>query len=231
MCGRYAINQTGGDLAATYVVDWLGEPPTLPRYNIAPQTDAPVLRTRRDGTRVLQRFRWGLIPYWAKDPRIAAKLVNARVETAATSSAFRAALERRRCIVPSSGFYEWTGDRKNRLPHWLYPEDGILSMAGVWESWRPAPGEAPVLTFAILTTAANPDVERLHDRMPVIVPAEARETWLDPDSPPEAYTALLQPAPAGTLCSHPVSTAVNRADVDGPELLAEVADESPWLLF
>lgn len=232
MCGRYAINQTGRHLAATYVVDWIGEPPPLPRYNIAPQTEAPVLRTRRDGSLALDVQRWGLIPYWAKDATIARRTVNARSETAATTPAFRTALERRRCIVPASGFYEWKGLAGRKVPYWLHPgENGLLDLAGVWESWRPAPDAPPVRTFAILTTAANPDVQALHDRMPLVLAPEDRAAWLDPATPEAVYTAMMHPAPPGTLRSHPVSLAVNRAAADGPELIEPAPEDEPPLLL
>lgn len=232
MCGRYAINQTGRHLAATYVVDWIVDPPPLPRFNIAPQTEAPVLRTRRDGSLALDVQRWGLIPYWAKDATISRRTINARCETAATTPAFRTALERRRCIVPASGFFEWKGMAGRKLPYWLHPADGApMDMAGVWESWRPAPDAPPVRTFAILTTAANRDVATLHDRMPLLVRPGDRDAWLDPATPAAVYTALMQPPPEGTLAAHPVSLAVNRAGSEGPELIAPVPEEPPPLLL
>lgn len=225
MCGRYAINQTGPDLAATYVVDWLGDPPTLPRYNVAPQTEAPVLRTRSNGTRVLDTLRWGLLPPWAGAPRIATRLINARAETAARTPAFREALRERRCIVPASGFYEWTGERGRRVPHYLHPAAATLSMGAIWERGDAVPGVHPLRTFCVLTTPANADVRPLHDRMPLILPAEVHHLWLDPETPEEVYSGLLRPAPPGTLVAHPVSPAVNSVDVDRPELIQPVREE------
>jgi putative SOS response-associated peptidase YedK len=232
MCGRYAINQTGMSLSATLAVEWAVDEPVLPRFNVAPQTDAPVLRTRRDGSQALDSMRWGLVPYWAKDPRLGQKLVNARCETAATNSSFRTALQRRRCLVPASGFYEWTGATKKRIPHWLHPAQGeLILMAGLWEAWRPGP-ESPFLrSFTILTAAANEDVAPLHDRMPVLIRPEDREAWLDPATPEETYAAMLRPAPPSTLAHHPVSPAVNRAAEDGPALIERVAEEPPPLLL
>jgi putative SOS response-associated peptidase YedK len=232
MCGRYAINQTGRNLSAALAVEWATDEPVLPRFNIAPQTDVPVLRVRRDGSRALDSMRWGLVPSWAKDPLIGRRMVNARCESAPSSGAFRWPLERRRCIVPASGFFEWTGRARQRMPHWLFPaEADLIFMAGIWEVWRSAP-EAPALrSFTILTAEANEDVASLHDRMPVLIRPEDRETWLDPATPPEVYLAMLRPARPGTLRSFAVSSAVNHVEVDGPELLLPWVDESLELPF
>jgi putative SOS response-associated peptidase YedK len=220
MCGRYAINQTGRSLSGALAVEWATPEPVLPRFNVAPQTDAPVLRTRRDGSQALDDMRWGLVPYWAKDPRIGAKLINARCESAASNSSFRTALQRRRCLVPASGFYEWQRSGRRRIPSWLHPTNGeLILMAGLWEAWRPDAESAFLRSFTILTTEANEDVAAIHDRMPVLIPVEDRAAWLDPATPEERYAAMLRPAPARTLAAYEVSPAVNHAAAEGPELI------------
>lgn len=233
MCGRYAINQTGRSLSGALAVEWATAEPVLPRFNVAPQTDAPVLRVRRDGTQALDDMRWGLVPYWTKDPLVGRKLVNARSETAATNHSFRTALERRRCLVPASGFYEWRRDGRRRIPHWLHPVEGeLILMAGLWEAWRSGP-ETPFLrSFTILTTEASQDVASIHDRMPVLIRPADRDLWLDPASPAERYAALLHPAPPETLVSYAVSSAVNHATAEGPDLILPAPPEDePLLLF
>jgi putative SOS response-associated peptidase YedK len=232
MCGRYAINQTGRNLSAALAVEWAVDEPVLPRYNVGPQTDAPVLRVRRDGTQALDSMRWGLVPSWAKDPTIGRKMVNARCESAAASGAFKWPLERRRCLVPASGFYEWTGSARQRTPHWLHPIQGeLILMAGLWELWRSAPDAPALRSFTILTAPANNEVAAIHDRMPIIITPADRAAWLDPSSPPDRYLSMLASAPTGTLRSVRVSPAVNRVDADGPELLEPWTDDALELPF
>jgi putative SOS response-associated peptidase YedK len=226
MCGRYAINQTGRNLSAALAVEWAVDEPVLPRYNIAPQSEVPVLRARRDGTRALDCMRWGLVPSWAKEPSVGSRMINARCETAAASGAFKWPLQHRRCLVPASGFFEWTGRARHRRPHWLHAAEGeLILMAGVWDMWRRAPEDEPLRTFTILTAEASEDVAPLHDRMPVLIFPEDRESWLEPSTPAERYLSLMRPAPGGTLASHPVSPEVSHADAEGPELLLPWQDE------
>jgi putative SOS response-associated peptidase YedK len=174
---------------------------------------------------VLDVFRWGLIPAWAKDAKIGNKMINARAETVLEKPAFRTAFQRRRCLVPAGGFYEWMKGPGGKVPHWIHPaQGGTLTFAGLWESWRGGPDGRPVHSFVILTTAPSRDVASLHDRMPVIVAPEDRDGWLDPGAQAEDLAELLRPAPDGTLRAHPVSTAVNRPGHDGPELIVALAD-------
>ena len=219
MCGRFGQTATAAELAAAFEASWQCAEPELPRYNVAPTQHVPILLSA-GGLRVLDAFRWGLIPWWAKDAKIGSKMINARAETVVEKPAYRSAFERRRCLVPASGFYEWKKTPDGKVPHWIYPADGTpLTFAGVWESWRAAKDAEPVLTFTILTTTPSADVAGVHDRMPVVVAREHRDAWLGAETPPADLLALLRPAPDGLLRMHPVSTAVNRPAFDGPELI------------
>ena len=185
------------------------------------------MRRRADSALEAPLLRWGLVPFWAKDARGAARLINARSETVATTPAFREAFRTARCLVPVSGFYEWVslpGPGKAKQPHWIHaaaPTAGPLTLAGLWASWRgPDPAAPPLETFTILTTAASADVANVHDRMPVLVPPAHRERWLDPAASAASLAPLLAPAPPGTLRHHPVGPAVSNVRADGPALIA-----------
>ena len=226
MCGRFGQKASSAELAAAFEAAWRCEEPRLPRFNIAPTQHAPVLLSDA-GRRVLDVFRWGLIPSWAKDAKIGNKMINARAEGVAEKPAYRAAFQRRRCLVPASGFYEWKKAGGARVPHWIHAADGEpLTFAGLWEIWRPEKDVEPVVTFTILTTAPSADVSGIHDRMPVISARQDRDEWLDADTPAADLLALLRAAPDGTLRMHPVSTAVNRPTLDGPGLIAPEAVEA-----
>jgi putative SOS response-associated peptidase YedK len=172
-------------------------------------------------------LKWGLVPFWAKDPKIGNRMINARAETAADKPAFRQAFQRRRCLVPADGFFEWkkveSGDRQpSKTPYWIHRADrGPFVMAGLWERWEPRNGP-PLHTFTILTTDAVPELRPIHPRMPVILPQDSAEEWLDPGSRSEELTSLLRPFGAG-LQSHPVSTVVNSPRNDGPECIESVS--------
>jgi putative SOS response-associated peptidase YedK len=220
MCGRFGQKASSAELAAAFEAAWRCPEPELPRYNIAPTQHAPVL-LRHEGDTVLDVFRWGLIPSWAKDASVGNKMINARAESVLEGKpAWRAAFQRRRCLVPASGFFEWKKVGKAKVPQWIYPVDGDpLTFAGLWEFWRPAKDVEPVLTFTIVTTTPSADVRDIHDRMPVIVAPRDREQWLDPRSPAADVAALLRPAPDGFLRNHAVSTDVNRPANEGPGLI------------
>jgi putative SOS response-associated peptidase YedK len=224
MCGRYAQYSPADAIAdlfgASLEIEGLA-----PRYNAAPTQWLPVIRRRPSGERVLQALRWGLLPSWAKDETIAARLINARAETLAEKPAFRAAYRARRCIVPADGFYEWAKRPDGKQPYFVHAPDGnILAFAGLWECWtRPADGEV-IDSFTIVTTDANPRIRPLHDRMPVILAPEVVDVWLDPATDPARLTELLIPCPEERLTMHPVSRAVGNVRNEGQELIAGVAD-------
>jgi putative SOS response-associated peptidase YedK len=208
MCGRYTVVADADELSGHLDAPWRSAPLAAPRFNIAPTQHAPVL-LRDEGQDVLDMYRWGLIPFWAKDAGIGNRMINARAETVREKPAFRRAFERRRCLVPTSGFFEWQKTGAGKVPHWIHPADGgLLTLAGLWERWTPADAE-PVYSYTILTTAANSFMQPLHERMPVIVADRDRNGWLDSEAEPEALAALLRPAPEALLAAHPVSTWVN----------------------
>ncbi len=186
MCGRYGLALTSEQLANVLDLDPETVPDIGPRYNIAPTQQAPVLGARRDEDPSVQMLRWGLIPFWAKDKRIGARLLNARAETARDKPAFRDAFKQRRCLVPSDGFYEWQkvtveGVKKPRKQPWFIGrEDGDpFFFAGLWERWRDPETADRVFSFTILTTEANALMRPIHHRMPVILSRPDWEAWLD----------------------------------------------------
>ena len=218
MCSRFTQIDIGPLLA-----DLLGllAEPHAPRWNVAPSQEVAAVRAGADSGRQRVGLRWGLLPPWADDPSLASRLINARSETAAEKPAFRDALRRRRCLVPADGFYEWSGPPRDRRPWLLRRRDQApFALAGLWVRWAP-PGQPPRETFTLLTTTPNDVVARLHDRMPVVLPREAFDAWLDPAlRDPDALARWWSPAPAVDWEAVPVGTRVNRTDVEGPECIA-----------
>jgi putative SOS response-associated peptidase YedK len=205
-----------------------------PRYNVAPTQPLTVVLQRADEGRVVEQHRWGLIPAFARSARDGARRINARAETLATSPAFRASFARRRCIVPSDGFYEWRREGGAKQPYFLYPPEGApLAMAGLWAVWKDPETGLWVPSAAVVTTDANRMVAAIHDRMPVLLPRAAWDDWLDPSvDDREFLLSLLGPAPDDVLDLYPISTRVNDVRNEGPELLGRVdLVEAPALLF
>ena len=217
MCSRYFLDADGNVIAYTFDVpvhERIG-----PRYNIAPTQEAPVVRAGEDGRREVAMLRWGLVPFWAKDPKMGAKLINARSETVAEKPSFRNAFRKRRCLVPASGFFEWTGEAGHKVPHAItLAGRELFAFAGLYEHWKSPEGEARE-TFTILTTGANHAMSAIHDRMPVILAVADYDSWLL--GPPEDAQALLKPSPDDEIRSRTVSRALNNPRNDSPELLAE----------
>jgi len=228
VCGRYVTVSSPTLLAERFDVTELRPRELEPNYNVAPRADVPVV-AERHGERVLDVLRWGLIPSWAKDRSIGDRLINARGEKLTTSNAFKRAFERRRCIVPADGFYEWQAISGPRVkqPWFFRRRDGEpLAFAGLWEIWhdRAEGDDAPrVRTCTIITTTPNELVAPIHDRMPVALPESSWSTWLSVENRDTAtLSQLLVPMPADELESWTVSTLVNKADNNGPELLDRV---------
>lgn len=221
MCGRFALAELPGLL-----LEFLGfdVPLPAPRYNITPtQPVLAVVNDRRGGGVAAQALHWGLVPFWARDRKMAARMINARAETAAEKPAFRAALRYRRCLVPASGFYEWKREGRAKIPHYFSPSvpGDALVMAGLWEDWEF--GGEYLRSLAILTVDANSDMAPVHDRMPVILPPEAWAGWLDADTQRvDAVLPLLCPAPAGKLRCRRVGAAVNSVFAAGEDLVDPV---------
>jgi len=232
VCGRYVEVSSPALLAERFQVTEVRPKELEPSYNVAPRADVPVV-AERHGERVLDVVRWGLVPFWAKDPKIGDRMINARAESLLTSNAFKRPFERKRCIVPADGFYEWQKleGKRTKQPWFIRRRDGEpLAFAGLWESWHdPNAGEdaPPLRTCVIITTQPNELLAPIHDRMPVVLPESEWDTWLDVENHDVgALCKLLVPFPAGELEAWEVSTLVNKADNNGPELLDPAPDES-----
>ena len=225
MCGRFTQQRPTSEIARIFEAEDLAGDPGE-RYNIAPTDEAAVVVQRED-RRAVVRYRWGLIPGWADDPRIASRTFNARAETLATSSLFRDAFRRRRCLVPVDGFYEWLRSGSKRQPMRIHdPADGPLALAGLWTGRQdPETGEW-LRTFTIVTTRPNAFMAGIHDRMPVVVPPDAWATWLDREArDPGELRALLEPRDDVALDAHPVAMLVNNVRNDGPALIERLEPE------
>jgi putative SOS response-associated peptidase YedK len=205
MCGRYTLSTPAGRLAEEFQLDSTVEIP--PSYNVAPtQQVAAVLED--EGGRRLEMLRWGLVPSWADDPDIGARMINARSETAPEKPSFRRAFRGRRCLIAADGFYEWKREEGGKQPYYFRMQDGRpFAFAGLWESWDKGGGE--LLTCTILTTSPNSVLQGIHDRMPVILPHDAYNAWLDPDADREELGELMIPYPGDDLETYPVSRFVN----------------------
>lgn len=224
MCGRFTLAVDASQLQDAF--PWLeigGE--ITPRYNIAP--NQPVAVVPNDGRNRLDFFLWGLIPSWAKDPRIGSRLINARAETLAEKPAFRAALRRRRCLILADGFYEWRkeADGRTKTPVYICLKSRApFAFAGLWEVWQ-SPDGSEVLSCTIITTPPNELLAGIHNRMPAILPSQAYAQWLSPEEvSPSVLKALLRPYPSEEMLAYPVSPRVNRPEVDTPELILPVAE-------
>ena len=224
MCGRYALYGPVSRLREQFDAR-IEELDFTPRFNAAPMQWLPVLRQRPTGERVFHLLRWGLVPSWAKDERIATKLINARGESLADKPSFRAAYRRRRCIVPVNGFYEWKAVAGGTQPYFIHAaNDALFGLAGLWERWtRPEDGEV-VDSFTIVTTDAAGRMRELHERMPVILAPQAYATWLDATTPLERLPPLITAAPDEALVMHAVSKAVGNVRNDSEALIAPQSD-------
>jgi putative SOS response-associated peptidase YedK len=227
MCGRFTLTTEPGVVARRF-----GAPPaegggTTPRYNIAPTQT--VVTVTEDGERHLEQMHWGLVPRWAKDPKIGSRLINARAETLAQKPTFRESLRRQRCLLPADGFYEWVaGPDGTRRPLRISLASGEpFAFAGLWDEWVPPAGEeqgARLRTCTIITTTPNDLMAQVHQRMPVILRPEAEALWLDPAiTDPEQLVPLLAAYPAEALVLQPVSPLVNSPANDSAQLLLPLA--------
>ena len=258
MCGRYASSRKPEDLAEEFEIDaatlieTVKEP--LPAdFNVAPTKEVYAVVTRppateaavpedEPGQRQLRVLRWGLVPFWAKDPSIGNRMINARMETVDAKPAFRQAFAKRRCLIPADGFYEWypteqlgKNGKPLKQPFFIHPADGsVMAMAGLYEIWRdPTRDDDDPQRFrwtcTILTTTAEDAVGHIHDRMPLLVEPERYAAWLDPTrNDPEELKALLAPAAPGRLEVYPVSREVNNVRNNGPQLVEALPlDEVP----
>ncbi len=241
MCGRFASARKRQELLAEFRVDRDRVTESLePDYNVAPTKPVYAVLTRAQRAsstpetaapaRELRVVRWGLVPSWAKDPSIGSRLINARAETVDSKPAFRKAFSRRRCLLPADGFYEWISvedeGRKRKQPYYIQPADGgLLAFAGLYELWRDnsVPDDDPrawLWTAVIITTSAQDEVGRIHDRMPMTIEPARWDDWLDPvNTDASDLRSLLAPALSGGLTSHPVAPDVNYVRNNGPRLI------------
>ncbi|KPK01225.1 MAG: hypothetical protein AMS20_14025 [Gemmatimonas sp. SG8_28] len=219
MCGRFSQAQIAE--LDREVFRLLELPALEPRYNIAPTQEVAVVRERRNGERVLQLLRWGLIPSWAKDPAIGNRMINARAETLAAKPAFKRPFARQRCIVPADGFYEWKRTEGTKQPYYIRREDGgSMAFAGLWDRWR-SDSDATVDSFTIVTTTPNDLVASIHNRMPAILLPDGYDMWLDPENHDvDDLSSLLGPYPAEDMRAYPVSRFVNNPRNEGPECVS-----------
>lgn len=225
MCGRFTLKTPGKVLAKAFS---LADVPELPlRFNVAPTQAVAAIRMTSSGRR-LDLIRWGLVPAWIKDFRQAPTLVNARSETLMEKPSFRAAFQARRCLVPADGFYEWKTVNGKKQPMYFTMKDSApFALAGLWERWE-GPDGTRIDSFALLTTEPNAVVADVHDRMPVIVPAEAHALWLDPGiTDARRLQPLLAPFPAEAMQVHAVSPRVNSVACDDASCIESIVPEAP----
>jgi putative SOS response-associated peptidase YedK len=223
MCGRFVSASPPDQIARYFDAADDGEHLLEANYNVAPTHDIYAVLVD-GGVRRLEALHWGLVPFWAKDPSVGNRMINARAETVATTNAYRKAFRKHRCIIPADGFYEWKAipGQKRKQPMYINRPDGDpMAFAGLWEVWRnPAsPGEE-LHSCTIITGAANEKMAAVHDRMPIMLPPSAWETWLDPEvQDVDVLGKFLVPAPAELIELRPVSTEVNNVRNTGPQLL------------
>ncbi|NJN87658.1 MAG: SOS response-associated peptidase [Leptolyngbyaceae cyanobacterium SL_7_1] len=211
MCGRFTLTQPADAIAQHFN---LGQVPLFePRYNVAPTQAVAVVRADLQQERQLHWLQWGLVPSWSKDPKMGARMINARAETLAEKPSFRQAFRRRRCLIPADGFYEWHRSGKAKQPYYFFLDapaetPTLFAFAGLWEHWENGNGDV-IESCTIITTEPNETLQAFHDRMPVILPPSTYDRWLDPTEQTEHLQSLLQPYAASTMGYYPVSTTVN----------------------
>jgi putative SOS response-associated peptidase YedK len=224
MCGRFTLTIDPSSLQQAF--PWAVIPNDFfPRYNIAPSQPVAVIPNTGDNT--VSMYKWGLIPSWAKDPSIGNRIINARAETLAEKPSFRHAFRRRRCLILADGFYEWKQKpgMKSKQPVYIRMDDNrAFAFAGLWELWK-SPDGSEICSCTIITTQPNEFLKPIHNRMPLILPADGYKRWLvTEDQPPAQLTDLLVPYKAYDLIAYPVSRMVNRPEMDSAELISPVGE-------
>jgi putative SOS response-associated peptidase YedK len=220
MCGRFTLTADPADLQAAFSWVTFPEQNFSPRYNIAPTQ--PIAVITNSGENKLDFFTWGLVPFWAKDPSIGSRMINARAETLAEKPSFKNAFKRRRCLVLADGFYEWQKipGEKSKIPTYIHMKDSkSFAFAGLWEDWH-SPDGSQILSATIITTNPNELMAPIHNRMPVILPPAAYQEWLNPsEADLQKLSLLLQPFDADKMEAYPVSRTVNSPRNDSPDLI------------
>jgi putative SOS response-associated peptidase YedK len=221
MCGRFTLSVSKENIGRAFSLKQV--PDIVAQYNIAPtQMVGVVLHPSNADENEFHYLRWGLIPSWAKDGGMGAKLINARAETVAEKPSFRSAFKHRRCLILADGFYEWQRLEDKKQPFYFRLKDGLFGFAGLWEQWESP--EAEITSCAIITTEANELMEPVHNRMPVIVAPEDYDLWLDPLQKPEPLQQLLKPYPTEKMTAYPVSTKVNNPRYNEPECILPIVE-------
>jgi len=217
MCGRFTITLIHGFFSRFAIENQDIE--LISRYNIAPTQMVPIVVGQSPNR--IEMMRWGLIPFWAKDPKIGNRLINARAESISTKPAFRTSLKRKRCLVPATGFYEWKRVGRDKLPHYVRRKDGALfAFAGLYDRWRERTAGEDIPTFTIITTTPNTLLGRIHNRMPVMLKEEDEPLWLRREPLEEGdLKRVFRPYPSGLMEAYPVSTAVNNPKNDTANLI------------
>lgn len=216
MCGRFSLTAPAKQIESLFKVVFPDE--LEPRFNIAPTQAVMAIRLDKFGENRATMLRWGLIPFWAKDESIGNRCFNARGESAETKPSFREPMTRRRCLIPASGFFEWTKVGKARQPTYIHFVDNLGAFAGVWDLWK-GPDGPPTVSCSIITTTPNKMVENLHDRMPVVVSPKDYASWLNPSTSMEHIRPLIRPVPEDIFEAWAVSQAVNSAGHEGAHLI------------
>jgi len=216
MCGRYQLSIQEKDISIRFHVE-VYEKLYRPSYNCAPSQTLAVITNEKPEQ--LSFFRWGLVPFWAKDLKTGYKLINARAESVTEKSSFRGAFKNRRCLVPANGFFEWKRLGKVKIPHRIFlKEENIFSMAGLWELWNSPEGDA-TYSFTIITTRPNSLMGEIHDRMPVILKKEDETRWLDTDTTQDSLLEMMKPFEANKMAAYPVSDSVNSPGNNNPDII------------
>lgn len=219
MCGRFSLTAPAKQIESLFKVVLPAD--VEPRYNIAPTQPVMAVRLDKYGDNRATMLRWGLIPFWAKDKSMGNRCFNARGETAATKASFKEPMQRRRCLIPASGFFEWTKVGKARQPTYIHFVDNLGAFAGLWDLWK-GPDGAPIVSCSIVTTTPNELVAHLHDRMPVVVSPKDYATWLDPTTSSDHVRSLIVPAPEDVFEAWAVSQDVNSAGNEGAHLITPI---------
>ncbi len=232
MCGRFTSASQLSLLAERFRAEPAGVEGHQPSWNVAPASDILVVVASPDGARQLRELRWGLVPRWAKDAKAGNRMINLRAESVREKKSWRSSLARKRCMIPIDGFYEWQdqGRGRRKQPFYITARDGgPLALAGLWATWRdPEAPDEELWTCTILTTTANQLMASVHDRMPVILPPEAWDAWLDPDNTDvEQLAEMLNPAPEELLTLWPVDPAVGNPRNNRPDLVEPLEGHQP----
>lgn len=217
MCGRFSVTKTDG-LAKRFKVKAVK---VKPMYNAAPSQQTPVVLN--DAPDEIQLLKWGLIPHWAKDPKIGYRMINARAETVAEKPSFKGPLKYHRCLVLADGFYEWKKEVKGKVPYRITLKSGEpFAFAGLWDEWTDPKDQTPVRTYTIITTSANAMMQPIHERMPVILKEEDEALWLDDATSQNDVLACMKPYADEQMKAYAVSTMVNSPSMDVPEVIVGV---------